>query len=473
MSMDISNIEEKNALAQSFANFETFLTSRSLPADCIVASPEERFRVMNALPDFIDSLPIEVRQNARYLSKFIAGAAVGLFDASLNFVWNEVVVNLRKKAVAYGLDLFYDEAVGGKNRIDFKNENDLPGLKDRTLLDTCLKLELIPDIVHKKLVHILEMRNDIGSSHPNHYSINSYELLGWLQTCITDVLNAQVSKSAITVQQIVANVRRSTELFDMALISQFAESLKDVSKVLVSNLLATLFSMYVSNDIESTVKNNILNLAPYVWNEAAESKKYDLGLRVDFYKANLDLEKTSAAEIFFEKCDGKRYLSLNARIVQLDGLCDSLKSAHYGWDNFYNEVPLAREIMSYIKKSEDIPKEREEKIIEAMLICRLGRNVSYCNGVSPNGKPFYDSFIDLLSSAQVTIMLKSILKPEISNGLDGEIISSNVRDILQIIKKPTIGERLNDIIEFMQKQERFSNLKTNKMFGELAKGILI
>ena len=29
--------------------------------------------------------------------KFVVGAAIGLFDASLNYVWNEVVLNLRKK----------------------------------------------------------------------------------------------------------------------------------------------------------------------------------------------------------------------------------------------------------------------------------------------------------------------------------------------------------------------------------------
>ena len=101
MTKDMSNLSESNALAQKFEDFESFLTSRNLPVDGIIAGPEERFRVMNAIPDFVDSLPIEVRKDARYLSKFIAGAAVGLFDASLNFVWNEVVVNLRKKAVAY------------------------------------------------------------------------------------------------------------------------------------------------------------------------------------------------------------------------------------------------------------------------------------------------------------------------------------------------------------------------------------
>lgn len=473
MTRDMSNIVENKVLAKSFEDFESFLHDRNLPVDGIVAGPEERFRVMTAIPDFIDSLPIEVRKDARYLSKFIAGAAVGLFDASLNFVWNEVVVNLRKKAIAYGLDLFYDEAVGGKNRVDYNTEEDLPGLKDRTLLDTCLKLELLPELVYKKLVHILEMRNDIGSSHPNHYSINSYELLGWLQTCVQDVLTAEVSKSAITIQQIVANVRKSTEVFDRTIIVQFAESLKDVSKVLVSNLLATLFSMYVSKDVNSTIKNNILSLAPYVWKESTDSKKYDLGLRVDFYKANLDVEKNSAAEEFFEICDGKRYLSLNERTVQLDSLCDSLRRAHYGWDNYFNEVPFAREIMSYIKKSEDIPKEREEKLIETIVICRLGRNVAYCNGVSPNGKPYYDNFLELLTRTHVIILLQILMKPEVCSNFDGEIISSNLREILQMIKKPTLGERLNEIVDFMLKQERTSNLRMNKEFGELAKGILI
>ena len=357
--------------------------------------------------------------------------------------------------------------------MDYKTEEDLPGLKDRTLLDTCLKLELIPELIYKKLVHILEMRNDIGSSHPNIYSINSYELLGWLQTCIQDVLNAEVSKSAITIQQIVANVRKSTEVFDKTVIIQFSESLKDVSKALVSNLLTTLFSMYVSKDMDSTIKTNILSLAPYVWKESTDSKKYDLGLRVDFYKANLDTERISAAEEFFEVCDGKRFLSLNERTVQLDYLCDSLRCAHYGWDNFFNEVPFAREIMSYIKKSEDIPKEREEKIIETMLICRIGRNVSYCNGVSPNGKLYYDCFFELLTRTHVIILLQILMKPEISGGLDRGIVVSNLKEILQIVRKNALGERLNEIIDFILKQETASDLKKNKFFGELAKGVLI
>ena len=47
----------------------------------------------------------------------------------------------------YGIDLFFDAAVGGKNRSSFQDESDLDGLKDSVLLDTSLKLELISEVV--------------------------------------------------------------------------------------------------------------------------------------------------------------------------------------------------------------------------------------------------------------------------------------------------------------------------------------
>ncbi len=62
----------------------------------------------------------------------------------------------------YGLDIFFDAAVGGgKAREFYSTEDDLASLKDSVLLDTSRKLELISDTTYKKLKHILDMRNDI------------------------------------------------------------------------------------------------------------------------------------------------------------------------------------------------------------------------------------------------------------------------------------------------------------------------
>src|SRR4051794_9747963 len=90
-----------------------FLQAMGLPADNVIAAQDERRIVGDNIESLISSLPAEAKKDARYLSKFVIGAGIGLFDYSLNSVWNEVVLNLRRKASVYGLEIFFDSAVGG------------------------------------------------------------------------------------------------------------------------------------------------------------------------------------------------------------------------------------------------------------------------------------------------------------------------------------------------------------------------
>src|SRR5882724_3532411 len=99
-------------LAVETTVFAGYLQRFGLPTNNIIASTDERRVIATNLPTFLQALPPEEKREARYLSKFVGATAIGLFDAALNYVWNEVVLNLRKKVVIYGLDLFYDAAVG-------------------------------------------------------------------------------------------------------------------------------------------------------------------------------------------------------------------------------------------------------------------------------------------------------------------------------------------------------------------------
>src|SRR4051812_3583361 len=80
-----------------------FLQEMGLPAENIIASQEERRVIGSNLADVIQNLPPDIKKDAQYLSKFVVGVGFGLFDYSLNAVWNEVVINLRRKAAVYGL----------------------------------------------------------------------------------------------------------------------------------------------------------------------------------------------------------------------------------------------------------------------------------------------------------------------------------------------------------------------------------
>lgn len=428
--------------------FEEYLSYLGLPTANIIASLSERQKIEANLPAFVQSLDPKVRQEARYLSKFVAGAAIGLFDASLNYIWNEVVLTLRKKAIVYGLDMFFDAATGGARREFYQTEDDLAGLKDNTLINTCRKLELISDIVYTKLMHILTMRNDIGASHPNSYSINAYELLGWLQTCVSDVLNDQPSESAIQIRAFIDNLKKSTSVLDSAAIKSMEKPLAELSLQNTDNLLNSIFGVYASDKTDVVVRKNISLVAPHIWNKASEDVKYKLGVTIDGYKNNLYHEKHQLGSEFFDFCDGNKYKSLESRIIELDEHTDNLLDARYSWDNYYKEPQPMRHILSYLTTEKDIPPERAQKIIKTVLICRVGKGIPYSQGVSPAAKPLYDKFFSLLGDNNIVLLLLAMHSNEVRGMLDNKICQQHMLDVLCIVEKNVISERVKEIIGY-------------------------
>ncbi|MCU5774385.1 hypothetical protein N5923_15680 [Erwiniaceae bacterium BAC15a-03b] len=457
-------------LSTDTTKFEVYLAYLGLPTENIIAPLPERQIIENNLPAFIESLPAEVKRDARYLSKFVAGAAIGLFDASLNYVWNEVVLNLREKVVVYGLDMFFDAAVGGGRRELYSTEEDLSGLKDNTLINTCRKLELISDIVYTKLNHILTMRNDIGASHPNSYSINAFELLGWLQTCVQDILNDKPSASAIQIKSFIENLKRSTNVLDEATIQSMERPLNDLSLQNTDNLLNSIFGIYTTDSTGNVIRKNIALFAPHIWNKSSENVKYKLGVTLDGYKNNLHNEKHALGIEFFTFCDGNRYQSLDSRIISLDGHADDLLEARYAWDNFYNEPPHMQKILSYLKTENDIPSERVNKLIKTVLICRIGKGIPYNSGVSPAGRPMYDQFFGMLGDQNIINTVIAMHSNEVRVNLDNKHCQLHMVRVLTLLRANARSERIQEIIDFLiANQTILHKVHNDKRYRDLTK----
>lgn len=457
-------------LATDTTKFEAYLEHLGLPTENIIAALSQRQIIENNLPAFIESLPPEVKRDARYLSKFVAGAAIGLFDASLNYVWNEVVLNLREKVVLYGLDMFFDAAVGGGRREFYSTEEDLSGLKDNTLVNTCRKLELISDIVYTKLNHILTMRNDIGASHPNSYSINAFELLGWLQTCVQDILNDKPSVSAIQIKSFIENLKKSLAVLDDATIKSMEKPLNELSLQNTDNLLNSIFGIYTADVTSNIVRKNISLFSPHIWNKCSDNVKYKLGITIDGYRNNLHNEKHNLGVEFFTFCDGNRYQSLDAKIISLDSHADDLLEARYAWDNFYNEPPHMRKILSFLKTESDIPTERIQKLIKIVLICRIGKGIAYNLGVSTAGKPLYDSFFGMLGDQNIINTLIAMHSNEVRVNLDNKYCQAHMVSVLNILKGNARSERIQEMLTFLISNESILNkIHNDKRYKELAK----
>lgn len=426
-----------------------FLEQIGLPADNIIAEQSERLIIGQNLPAYIDSLPDDVKRDARYLSKFVVGAGFGLFDYSLNAIWNEVVIDLRKKAISYGLDIFFDSAVGGRAREFYENEDDLASLKDSVLLDTCRKLELISDTTYKKLKHILDMRNDIGISHPTNYTINAFELLGWLQTCIQDVLNDQPTEAAIQVQAFIQNLKTYTSPIDDATLATIQSKVSELASHHLASIVRTMFGIYVATDTDPQVRKNISLIAPSIWENCRDEPKFKIGILLEGYNTNLHKDKYELGGEFLSVVGGNPYRTPNERAIIVDTLLDQLLEKHNGWDNFHHEAPVADSIASYIQEQNDILPNNAEKIVKVVMMCRIGRGVSYCNGVSPRGKDYYDHILSILGDKYAPHAMAILTHYEIQRKLGASVCQAQAKVALQTIKQSVINARINECLDYL------------------------
>lgn len=470
MNKEIAEKNNSSLLSTDLSRFEDYLNHLGLPTQNIIAEVNERKIIEQNLPNFIESLPVETKRDARYLSKFVAGAAIGLFDASLNYVWNEVVINLREKVVLYGLETFFDAAVGGGRRDLYSTEEDLAGIKDNNLINTCRKLELISGTIHTKLHHILTMRNSVGASHPTNYSINAYELMGWLQTCVVDVLNDKPSEAAIQIKSFIDNIKVSDTPLDEAAVRSMERPLADLSLQNTEILLHSVFAIYTSPSTGSVVRKNISLVAPHIWRCCGDSVKYRLGVKLDGYKNNMHEEQHKLGLEFFTFCSGNRYQSLATRIIALDGYADDLLDARYSWDNFFHEPPHIRKIMAFFEVENDIPEERIEKLVKIILICRIGKGIPYNSGVSPVGRPLYDKFFSLLGDSNIISVLIAMHDEDVRVNLDNSRCQDHMVSILNLLRTNARSERIEEIIDYLvANKTSLNSMHDDKEYRELTK----
>jgi hypothetical protein len=427
-----------------------FLKDMGLPSENIIADQSQRKIIGDNLQSLIGGLPHAVKKDARYLSKFVLGAAFGLFDYSLNAVWNEVVLNLRKKAVVYGLDIFFDAAVGGsKTREYYSTEDDLSSLKDSVLLDSCRKLELISDTTYKKLKHILDMRNDTGISHPNSYAINAYELLGYLQNCVQDVLNDNPTEAALQVQAFIKNLKTTTTAVDNAAKQGIEKKITELPTHLCGSLMRTVFGLYVAPDTDPAVRKNISLIAPALWQTCGDEAKYKLGIVLEGYNVNLFQDKQTLGSQFFDIVAGNAFRSPGERVIIVDELITELLDKHNGWDNFHHEPPVAATLYSYVPDQNSIFENLALRLFKIIMMCRLGRGVSYCEGVSPGGRKYYDAILVLAGDKFAPHVMASLSHFEVKNKLHSDLCRKHVKDALEIVKTTVINARLVECLDYL------------------------
>ncbi|NTW99581.1 MAG: hypothetical protein HGB35_06580, partial [Geobacteraceae bacterium] len=277
-----------------------------LPTQNIFVTVPERAIVFRNVDVVLQQIPETQRAESIYLSKFLAATAGGLFDAALNYLWDETIQEIRKRVIQYDVEYLYDNATHEEKRKRLKGPDDIVKLDDSELIQGARNIGLISELGYKHLDYIRYMRNWASAAHPNQNQLTGLQLISWLETCIKEVISLPLSTIAIEIKQLLANIKSNSLSAENA--RQIAPFFANLVAKQVSNLASGFSGIYVDPTSSPQSRQNINLLLPYLWERVDEDTRQGFGIKYGKFVANNEQERAAFARQFLEVVDAVAYI---------------------------------------------------------------------------------------------------------------------------------------------------------------------
>lgn len=435
---------------QNLSNFEQslvdFLGKRNLPNEKIFTSLDERLKIFQNVDSVLTKVDPELCHRSIYLSKFLAAGAAGLFDASLNYLWDETISQLRIRIAQFDLEYFYDNAVGGDKRRQFSSVDDLVKLQDSELIKGARNIELISDVGYQHLVYISFMRNWASAAHPNQIEITGLQLISWLETCIKEVISLPIPGGVARIKKLLGNVRGTVLTADDA--KEIGQTFVELTRDQANSLSLALFGIYTKIDTDEPTRQNVRNLLPYLWGYVDEDTRSLFGIKYGYFTANGENNSKQLAKEFLELVDGSIYIPDNLRVIDIEKAITNLLNAHRSFNNFYNEGPWAKHLKTIVGNPVKIPSSINKRYVLAIVESYITNG----NGVCWDAEPIYLELINNFDSLQATMAMLSLKISAIKSYLQFPLCQQKYRDMLQLVRgkitNSTTVSLLDEILKF-------------------------
>lgn len=420
------------------------LNNLGLPTNGVLSNVDERITAINNLPGVLSKL--KSLDNTYYLSKFFVAVSAGLFDAALNYLWDETIKQLRIRILNGDLKYFYDVILTDSKRKYFSDEEDLMKLDDATLIEGALKIDLIEQIGYKHLDYIRYMRNWASAAHPNQTELTGLNLISWLEICIKEVISIPSSDIQITINKFLSNIK--TNKLDSSDIEYMSEFFEKLSTEKCNSFAKGLFGIYIDPNTNQQTITNINLIAPILWPFVSESTRSDFGTRYAVFMANVDKYAKEHSYQFLELVNGLSYLPDPAKTPQIKNAIEQLLDAHFSINNFYNEPNLAKQLLSIIGKHGAIPSQLNYTYVR----CLVSVFITNGCGVSWKANEIYIELINNLDVKQTNIALVSFKEDIIKSKLQFKLCRKKFNEMLDLLKPKITSENMQSLLSDIQKE---------------------
>lgn len=82
-------------------------------------------------------------------------------------------------------------------------------------------------------------------------------------------------------------------------------------------------------------------------------------------------------------------------------------------------------------------------------MCRIGRSVSYCNGISPRGKVYYDHILSIFGDKFAPYVMSALTHFEVQRKIETPSCRVKAKEALGIVKQSVVNTRIIECLDFL------------------------
>ena len=468
-SLELYTKQEIASAVETFSTqLESYLAYVGLPKDHILVPYDRRGPVFQNVPTVLASLTGDQRLEAVYISKFVVACAVGLFDAALNYLWNETVRNLREKVARFDLQYFCDSVVSDGNKPPIiRSEADLEKLDDWELIRGCRFTGIITENGFRHLDYVRSMRNYVSAAHPNQNEITGLQIVGWLEACTLEVLAKEPAGPVIEIRKLLHNLR--TQHLSEGDVPAIKSALPSLPEDLSSSLLRAIFGMYTDTGMDSRVRDNIKLVAKSIWDAAPVDARREAGIKQATLAVNGEVPRSNLAREFIEVVGGLEFLPDSTLSPEISMALDNLVTAHDGWNNFRAEAAPARLLHRLVPVTGRVPVPILKKYVKTLTMCTIGNGF----GVSRSAQEYYDDLISRFSDNDILAFVNLVGDQETASRLQFPGCAQRFKSLAAGLSERVVRPRLKEILTFIEGYDpiQLKNISSDAGFNQLRKNL--
>ncbi|MDY2520618.1 hypothetical protein, partial [Weissella cibaria] len=366
-------------------------------------------------------------------------AAQGLFDASLNYLWDAVEVDIRKKVEMYDTHYFISTLPNGTK---YKQLDDVPAAE---LIDGAKQVEILSNAGYIKIAHLKNLRNQLSTAHPTFEKVGPYELLSGLESAIEHVFNVKPSTDILNLPRLATQIKSGA--LNEPQIDAIKASFYSMSEKRLDSLVSILFDIFADEKQAAEVRSNIQKLVPVAWSLSDEALKERIGNKAGVRRLNGTSKESELTNQFLDIVKGEKYLPQTLKEAEIVEILDDLKSAHVNMNNFYSEPSYAKQLERFSDGGIELSSTSLNKKYVITLITVFLTNGS---GTAWNADAIYKRLLNQLTENQILLAALSFVSEEVESKLNWSLSQKKFSEMLDILADHAVGNKTLEIIRALK-----------------------